>query len=192
MNNNFGFSFRLITPNPSCATRRAGGGCSLSCPLRSFFFLRMYNIRAHLLFKFKRHRNQKEMGENIYQLCHDVGPIYFLINPEIETKEWRSILDNSSRTDMEHLETARLATLPKCGIYFLLLFGDNSKFNFPFVVVFLLLAARTDERSGGGVSRSIFGSTKISAVASVLKCCPTRTAGTRHHRKRRRETSCYT
>ena len=46
----------------------------------------------------------------IFQLCHDVGPIF----PD---KSWnrkqKENLKNSKRTDMEHLEAAGLATFPK-------------------------------------------------------------------------------
>ena len=110
----------------------------------------MYNI----FYSNEIHQNQREMGggerkekvavPDIFQLCHDVGPIF----PD---KSWnrkqKGNLKNSRRTDMEHLEAAGLATFPKSRRFFLFLslfsfthfiYDDNPKFIFSFVVVFFV------------------------------------------------------
>ena len=99
-----------------CAMRREGRGV-LSCP-RCVASSCVYV--QHLLFKWNTSESERNGGggrekknfavPEIFQLCHDVGPIF----PD---KSWnrkqKENLKNSKRTDMEHLEAAGLATFPK-------------------------------------------------------------------------------
>jgi hypothetical protein len=111
------------------------------------------------------------------------------------------------RTDMEHLEAAGLATFPRSRRFFLSLSLFLLRILYTTTIrnsSSLLLSSfscfsswndgqpHTLRRSGGVVSRySILRRTKTISeeysllfLASVLKCCPTRNAGTRHQRRK--------
>ena len=91
-----------------CNEKRREGGLVVSA-LRSFFLC--VCTTSFIQMKYIRIREKKNFAvPEIFQLCHDVGPIF----PD---KSWnrkqKENLKNSKRTDMEHLEAAGLATFPK-------------------------------------------------------------------------------